>query len=311
MSHPKRILEAVSLTRLIDDRHGPVREFFEQRLPDLRTFRDRWRAAGPPTLLPVGANPPWGILGAAIDYRIRYFFDTPDPSNLVAAQAHLDLDGPVAEDTIIARLEGRDAYGNLSAALRELTRRANPVGQMLQEPDERMLARFCCLLAMYDAVVRIGLVPTSPLATLTRNANIDEQLALIDESWIDDVLGLASAAVDPLRHLFGQPVTLGPLFQGSADVGGADGDLIVGRMLLEIKTTKNPPQRPYLYQLIGYLLLDYDDQYEIDELGFFITRIPALISWPADELLTALAGRPVDRASLRAGFREAVAASRL
>jgi hypothetical protein len=93
----------------------------------------------------------------------------------------------------------------------------------------------------------------SPLATLSLNADIDEQLALIEESWIDDLVDLARAAVDTLGHLFGRPVTLGPLFQGSGDVGGADGDLIVGHMLLEFKTTKNPPQLAAWQNWIGGL----------------------------------------------------------
>jgi hypothetical protein len=304
----------VSLTKLIDDRHGPVREFFEERLPDLRSFRARWRAAGPPTILPAGDKPAWGVLGAAIDYRIRYLFDAPDPFTFVAAASQVDFGSSTAAaanaESIMARLEGRDAYGNLAGALKELTSRCSPVGRLLADDDERRLCRLCCLLALHESVARIGLGPTSPLAAVSIEASIDEQLALVDEMWVDDLVALAAGAVDTLGHLFGQPVTPGPVFAGSIDVGGADGDLIVGHTLLEIKTTKNPPERSWLYQLVGYLLLDYDDRYEIDELGFVIPRIPALITWPADELFASLVSSHVDRTGLRAEFRDAISASK-
>src|SRR5262245_54362920 len=89
LSHPVFMLGAVSLTSLIDDRHGPVREWFEERLPDLSTFRARWRAAGPPTILPACDRPPWGVLGGAIDYRVRYLFEVADPRSFVAAMADI------------------------------------------------------------------------------------------------------------------------------------------------------------------------------------------------------------------------------
>jgi hypothetical protein len=64
----------MSLTSLLRDRHTPVREFFEHRLPNLKGFQARWRECGPPQIQsPPGAGPP-GTIGTAFDYRLRYFY---------------------------------------------------------------------------------------------------------------------------------------------------------------------------------------------------------------------------------------------
>jgi hypothetical protein len=65
-----------------------------------------------------------------------------------------------------------------------------------------------------------------------------------------------------------------PVFRGGKWVGGADGDFLVGGTLFEIKTTINPGNllQATVRQLIGYVALDADDQYEIDELAVLLPR---------------------------------------
>ena len=64
----------MSLTSLLDKREAPVRCFFEGRLPDLKGMQQRFRDLPAPTIQPAGEHPPWGYIGAAFDYRLRYFF---------------------------------------------------------------------------------------------------------------------------------------------------------------------------------------------------------------------------------------------
>jgi hypothetical protein len=40
-----------------------------------------------------------------------------------------------------------------------------------------------------------------------------------------------------------------------------------------------------LQQLLGYLLLDYQDESAIDTLGLYAARYAYLVTWPAAELL--------------------------
>jgi hypothetical protein len=111
------------------------------------------------------------------------------------------------------------------------------------------------------------------------------------------------------KDVLGTQKRLNPTFEGSADVGGADADLIVGRCLWDVKTTVLPAiERQTLYQLLGYLLLDYSDKHRIREVGFYFSRQGAFKKWPIGELLHSLSeGRysEVSLPTLRKHFRRA------
>jgi hypothetical protein len=88
-------------------------------------------------------------------------------------------------------------------------------------------------------------------------------------------------------------------------VGGADADLVVDGCLIDIKTSiSSQVKAEYLYQLAGYLLLDYDDLLHLNTLGIYMARQGLLFTWPVAEFLHQLTGD--DRAtlaSLRQTFR--------
>lgn len=73
-------------------------------------------------------------------------------------------------------------------------------------------------------------------------------------------------------------------------MNGADADLIVDDLLIEIKTHRNPANhlRESLRQLLGYTLLDYDDSHRIRQVGLYYTRHAQLSRWDADDLIRAL-----------------------
>ncbi len=90
------------------------------------------------------------------------------------------------------------------------------------------------------------------------------------------------------EHL-SDPVHLNPTFKGSGDIGGADADLILNECLLDIKTTVVPKiTNTMLYQLIGYVLLDYEDEYHIKEVGIYLARQGKTLRWDLNELLDRL-----------------------
>ena len=94
---------------------------------------------------------------------------------------------------------------------------------------------------------------------------------------LDDIIQVSDAAMgsanfEVIRH---SPLFVdNPVLRGGKWVGGADGDLLLGNTLFEIKTTVRPAQllSPTIRQLIGYVALDADDQYQIDELAIFLPR---------------------------------------
>lgn len=105
---------------------------------------------------------------------------------------------------------------------------------------------------------------------------------------------------------FAERVTLNPTFDGSRDVGGADADMIIGDTLVDLKTSRQqrPCDRQDLWQLVGYVLLDYRGKRPVSALALDFVRRDKTFSWPLDDLLEMLAGsrQPVD--SWRARFKD-------
>ena len=137
------------------------------------------------------------------------------------------------------------------------------------------------------------------------------ELALADEVAVADICNLAAAFMQTQTGLLGGSHCLNPTFSGSRDVGGADADLVANGCLIEIKTTiERRLDRRWAYQLLGYALLDYGDDHHITEVGFYLSRVPALVKWDLEALLTEAAGRRVDVAELRAELQQLLAAIR-
>ena len=94
------------------------------------------------------------------------------------------------------------------------------------------------------------------------------------------------------------------MITGSHDVGGADADLVVDSCLIDIKASVNPQiKAEYLYQLAGYLLLDYDDALHINSMAIYLARQGILFAWPVADFLQKLTGEDVSLAKLRQEFQ--------
>lgn len=96
---------------------------------------------------------------------------------------------------------------------------------------------------------------------------------------------------------------LGPTFAGSALIR-ADADVIAAGLLLDLKTvSKLSLGITDLFQVVGYALLDFDDEHQITELGIFSARYAYLATWGLGALLEELAGHPVSLQGTRMEFR--------
>ncbi len=260
---------------MLSRRGMPLREFFEYRLPNCKPMQDAWKLGGAPQILP--SEPVvWSLVGAALDYRVRYLFAVTSPERFVAAHVAYDTES-----------ELHASYANLATSLIGLLARNDPRGAPMATEVEADLARYCYVLAMYESLFR-GAADSS-LYTLRIGASADEQLALAPSAAVVDLVALTGAAATTLSPLFKKTAILNPSFSGSPDVLGADADLIVDHCLIDIKTTISKSlDRQTLYQLVGYLLLDYGDEYAINALGFYLSRIPALVVWPAKDLIASM-----------------------
>jgi hypothetical protein len=303
-----------------------------ERFPLLRFVQGPYRQAAArliPLLPPADARIAYGTVGTAFDWRVRFLLD-PQPDLRLAFLGAGLLGRRWLE--LAAELM-REAGGSLRVGAGGGPGPATPSalfggggdgaapGRAATLGPER-LVRACYGLALFTEAFRAGLLPGSRLSLLPATATLEDLLALASDDEVADLLALTEAArrsLLPAVAARGGPLQLGPTFAGSLEVGGADADFVVGGLLVEVKVqlgdkTRDGRRRCSLaqrtmFELLGYLLLDYHDAYQLDTLGVYAARWRYLTMWPVDELLGTLAGHPVDLAGERADFATLVRAA--
>ena len=195
-----------------------------------------------------------------------------------------------------------DFFRSLDSFLAEV----NPAGKQLSGDSEKTLARYCYVLALFEEVFRAPVWPNSILFR-ERYRSVEELLHAVPPQWVDDIAALSALFYRRFKTDFGKAVTLNPTFDGSPDVGGADGDLILDQCLIDFKATINPRIDPeWLRQLVGYVLLDYSDIYGLEYVAIYLARQDVLLRWPLDDFIQALSDDNPDISSLRREFKEVV-----
>jgi hypothetical protein len=310
----------VSLTSQLDNPRSPISRYLRERFPNVRDLQRRYREPVADAV-PLAPNDTAAIayptLGGAFDWRLRFLL-------IPAPDLHLPFRGASLLGERFRRL-AVELFGMLGGTVRLRLRARAAVGDpdppaptSGQGPaglDEKRLARACYALALCTEVFRAGPRPGSRLLGLQPGAGLDDLLGLASDDEVADLLALTAAARQVLLPALagrGAPLHIGPVFAGHAHVGGADADVIAGGLLLEWKVNLGDRRsgrfrcslrQKVIHQLLGYLLLDYDDAYQVDALGVYAARYAYLVTWPLAELLAELAGTPVDLARARADFR--------
>ncbi len=292
------------LTREIDNTRSPARQFFDERFTcGLKDLQRRFRQAAPPAAVPsvpqAEANP--GTVGGAADWLLR-FMVCPDPSvDLALAGA-----GGLGRGMMTAVI---DLAGMLGAGTSP-HRPAGFTGPVAgSSVDQELLARGCWALALVTEAFRSAQAAAmGPLARFHGGpVTADALLALAPPAGLDQLARFRhvfETALIPQLAARPGPWALGPTFSGSAMIGGADGDLIAAGLLLELKTSaKLTLTVKDLFQVIGYALLDFDDEYKLAELGIFSARYAYLAAWGLSTLLDELAGHQVSFQAVRQEFR--------
>ena len=271
----------MTLTGELRDRHSPLARFLRTRFPNARPIAGEVRArlADTTTIqpsLPLGAH--YTTIGTAFDWRLRYYVSLTPGRGLQPS--------PGARPEWIQFLESLD----------HTTRRAQPVGRRLDRRAEDLLNRHCVVLALQEQHDRAGpeAIQQTLRFDLEPRRTVQDFLAIAEDHWLVDLRSLSWAAYDTLGDLLLRPAVVNPTFAGSADVGGADADLILDNCLVEIKTTRQPRGvGGWLYQLLGYALLDYPDRFQIRTVALYLARQSTFVRWPLDELLYTMAGGTV------------------
>lgn len=291
----------MSLTSELNFPNSPVLRFLQERYP----YVDRVTAAsrnhlGEMSTLRPSQNVPWPLIGQAIDYRLRFYFPQGDITtrikSLIAYQG--------ARIACLGRLDWNVAREFFVGLARFLTR-VDPACRALEDEDEDTLLRYCVALAAFDVFYRVGEDPRSLLLTPAPKKSLEAILAIARPVWIDDLRALSQGFYDGFADLLDQPVVLNPTFAGSEAIGGADADFVVNHCLVDIKTTLYPLRdTSWVYQTLGYVLLDWDNTYALQEVGVYLARQRQLLRWSLTDLLMALTdGAAPDLATARDEWR--------
>lgn len=307
----------MSLTSHLAWPQSPIARFLHERFPNTQALRVQTRAAfSETTTIRPEVRIAWGTSGTAIDYRLRYHFAVTPAEQLVAWHGARLLynRGRNGMTTALGGPDGQPAlkhpevasafFANLNTTLEKL----NPSQRLLERVDEELLCRHCYVLALFEQVFRA--LPTNSPLFADGLVSVSDLLSIADDASVDDLCQMSWLFHERAGDLLGRPFVLNPTFAGSVDIGGADADLIVDGCLIDIKATVSaemPAFKTWVHQLLGYVLLDYSDQYAINAVGFYLARQGLLLRWPISELLTAMAdGRVPPLDQLRSQFKELV-----
>jgi len=184
------------------------------------------------------------------------------------------------------------------------------------DADPGQLAGACWSLALLTEMFRNPVAAmTGPLGRFRdHRASASEVLDLASPAALGQLAAFrevfASTLLPPLAHRPGRWV-LGAEFAGSALIK-ADADVIAAGLLLDLKTdSKLSLGVTTMFQVLGYALLDFDDAYQLTEVGTFSARYAYLATWGIGRLLDELAGHHVDLPSIRQEFRQLLLAHQL
>ncbi|MFI9296656.1 ATP-dependent helicase [Streptomyces gardneri] len=304
-------LAALPLTGQLNYTRSPMALFMSRHLPHpeqlVGAYHQHVRNLPHPVQPLDERRPDWAALGRTIDYRLRLSLGgglgdaVTHGVRLLGSQAPLD-GAPAAPVRSVLYIAGTQLLARVQAHLDG----SGPV-------SEGDLTRLCHVAGYFEAVYRNGVFPRrrNLLAQADATTTLKSLTTAVPAYVLEDIaeqMQLAEEPFAPLRRLPAAQRVCGPVFAGSTDLGGADADFITGGLLIDCKATTRPHQigTAQVQQLAGYLLLDYDDAYRIDRVGFYLSRQGGLITWSVTEFLGALGARaslPALRAALRDHLR--------
>ena len=296
---------------------SPIGRFIKETFPNTRSFaRDqkaKIRACPPTRKEGYTFSDNYTMVGTALDYRIRYCFAITPFKDLVAGRGRSIM--VLARDPIAFpefELADWKLINSLSAEfesqLEGFLEKARPDLRELTPQEEQYLDRACCVLTLFERFIREDSRALESFINLqTENGwqTSDDMLNHFRPDLIEDIKTQATEFQKEFSHLIGPTAILNPHFQGSGDIGGADADLIVNKGLLDFKSTIRPTiDGKLMWQLIGYTLLDYDNEYELSSIGVYYSRQKKLFQWDLECALQELSGKPLNIADLRNQMKE-------
>lgn len=252
----------MTLSDHVRDKRSPVRRALEEHAEAVEAFRDQVRdvCTGDPVLPSVDGDVPWSPIGHAVSVRLCWALDRQPPASVTASARR---------------------YGAPVAAV---------VAMLDEDPEELgadVAARVAWWCGQLDRLARHRPPVDRDDELFSAVADVDELLDAAPVAWVDDVAAVAARNEACVTWLENSGAVIGaPTFAGSAAVGGADGDLIVGSTLWEIKCAiGRRPRLREIHQLIGYALLDTDDTFGLSHVGYWSARFGTQVRVPLADIV--------------------------
>lgn len=257
----------MTLTQQLGQPDSPIRRLFDEHLPRLApTMRATWKPAlAGRTLLRPPAGAPASTLGHANSERLTWTRTAlATSSDALPGAAALLLIG--ATPTLIGDL--------------------HTIATTTAPPNTSHTAGAAILIGLMDQVWRYPMALVDPIyEEVFTAADLADAITRLPPTWIDDVTAVTTLSGHLLPTLAGTAHPA-PTFVGSRDVGGAEGDIIVGTTLVDIKTLQAATlQRRHAQQLIAYAFLDFSDQYALTHVAVLAARYGQLVTWNLHDVL--------------------------
>jgi hypothetical protein len=284
----------VSLTSLLKDTHGPLWEWFEANFPETRSFGTaanrelRGGSTKEPCVVPPVPGTDHSLVGTAVGYLLSAHLRPGALDHAAATNAAGQLD---------ARLRRQQLRP--TSIERRVVARVDELRPWESELDDDAWTELCGLagtLGRFEQYFRARERVLPYLAGPLRDHRGDlAELAgaLVPEPTLRDIEGLGRATIEDQIHIRdASDLHIGPTFAQNFALGGADADIIYDGVLIDLKSTgaARVVGRRELWQLLGYLLADTDDQYKVSGVGFAALRRRRSAFWPAQGFVRALSG---------------------
>lgn len=272
-----------TLSKDVKDPKTSIGQYLRAAFPNMKPLQTEYKElAGGLVVDSMGANA--GTVGTAFDLVIRLMIE-PDvtPKSTLALYPFNTTYHQVVND--LACIAGRS-------------------------DDEELATRAVWALALCVNAYRAGpaWAPLVPDLVDGGSFFVDKMLEQADDNAVAELLALKKLSELRLIPKLAGPFSLGPTFElskpGASQRIGAEADLVAGGLLLDIKTILAPKNKAGLrpdvlkpdsvYQLLGYALLDYSNQYNIEQLGIYSARYGSLMEWPLERATSLLSGGKFD-----------------
>lgn len=173
--------------------------------------------------------------------------------------------------------------------------RLEPWSSVPRGPTLEETCRMCLVLARFEQFFRAAFFVLEYVYNpLVDDPSLDEYAnRVVPTDCLQDLIRIAPLVIGDHRDLVSAtPLILNPTFALSVALGGADADLIASGLLLDWKSTASDRvvKREDVWQIVGYVLADSDDQYTIRSAGISALRRRRRTIWIVDDLLTTLSG---------------------